>query len=59
MKTKIKNDLMQQIQVICKEFNLKFVALGSEKYGLNQIDKFLGAELKFEYNSEGRVKLYY
>lgn len=53
------NDLMQRIQDTCKEFNLKFVALGSEKYSLNQINKILGDELKFEYNSEGIIKLYY
>lgn len=47
------NDFWKIIENICKEVNIKFVALSSNKYSWIEIEKMLGDNCKFEYNKEG------
>lgn len=51
-------DLMKNIERICEENNLKFVALGSLKYSWIEIQEFLGEDCKFEYDEHNNTILY-
>lgn len=54
-----RNDFIRLIEDLCKEFKLKLVALPSKKYSWIEIEKFLGDDLKFEYNKKGETILYF
>lgn len=54
-----RNDFIRLVEDLCKEFNLKLVALPSKKYSWIEIEKFLGDDLKFEYNEKDETILYF
>ena len=51
--------LLTEIKECCIEFNLKLVALGSEKWSIKKMEEFLGDSLKYELNDKGEILLFY
>ena len=52
-------ELLNIAENLCNEFNLKFVGFHSEKYQWSYFENILGDDLKYEYNNEGRVILFF
>lgn len=52
------NDMLKTIKEYCIENKLKFVSIYNTIYNYTWITEFLGDDLKYEYNDEGKVILF-
>lgn len=52
------NDMLKIIKEYCITNKSKFVSIESKMYNFSYITKFLGEDLKFEYNKKGEIKLF-
>lgn len=52
------NDMLKDIESICIEHKLTFISISSPKYNFLWLERFLGTDLKYEYNNKGETKLY-